>query len=256
MVESEELKRKAGDATRTRDIFLGKEVLYQLSYTREERVWKLAAAMAVSRKIVAGQGELGKRNVVRVSSAKPEWLLALVVLGFIHLGFSRTFGQQNQTSYGSLLRESSLSTAHVRRDFASQARSTTHTQLTNTPGSNPVAASRSVDGTNFQFRHQPSSELRAASDAVAEKLAAKAAQEREAAQNPFWNAAFWTKSPVAILGYLLGGDKHRLETPPTERERLSYSDYAYGAAIDKYEKTLRFDQPTPRNKVVVGKLAP
>ena len=29
-------KRKAGDETRTRDIFLGKEVLYQLSYTRAE----------------------------------------------------------------------------------------------------------------------------------------------------------------------------------------------------------------------------
>ena len=28
---------KAGDETRTRDIFLGKEVLYQLSYTRGER---------------------------------------------------------------------------------------------------------------------------------------------------------------------------------------------------------------------------
>jgi hypothetical protein len=28
---------KAGDATRTRDIFLGKEVLYQLSYTRRMR---------------------------------------------------------------------------------------------------------------------------------------------------------------------------------------------------------------------------
>ena len=27
-------RAKAGDATRTRDIFLGKEVLYQLSYTR------------------------------------------------------------------------------------------------------------------------------------------------------------------------------------------------------------------------------
>ncbi len=26
--------RRAGDETRTRDIFLGKEVLYQLSYTR------------------------------------------------------------------------------------------------------------------------------------------------------------------------------------------------------------------------------
>ena len=29
------MKGGAGDETRTRDIFLGKEVLYQLSYTRE-----------------------------------------------------------------------------------------------------------------------------------------------------------------------------------------------------------------------------
>ena len=29
------MKGRAGDETRTRDIFLGKEVLYQLSYTRE-----------------------------------------------------------------------------------------------------------------------------------------------------------------------------------------------------------------------------
>jgi hypothetical protein len=32
--ESLESLAKAGDAIRTRDIFLGKEVLYQLSYTR------------------------------------------------------------------------------------------------------------------------------------------------------------------------------------------------------------------------------
>ena len=30
------MKGRAGDETRTRDIFLGKEVLYQLSYTREK----------------------------------------------------------------------------------------------------------------------------------------------------------------------------------------------------------------------------
>ncbi len=30
----------AGDETRTRDIFLGKEVLYQLSYTRVQRAGK------------------------------------------------------------------------------------------------------------------------------------------------------------------------------------------------------------------------
>ena len=31
---AKEVKRRAGDEARTRDIFLGKEVLYQLSYTR------------------------------------------------------------------------------------------------------------------------------------------------------------------------------------------------------------------------------
>jgi hypothetical protein len=34
------IRGRAGDETRTRDIFLGKEVLYQLSYTRgnEEKI--------------------------------------------------------------------------------------------------------------------------------------------------------------------------------------------------------------------------
>ena len=34
MAREAALGEKAGDETRTRDIFLGKEVLYQLSYTR------------------------------------------------------------------------------------------------------------------------------------------------------------------------------------------------------------------------------
>ena len=34
MRDLDECKAGAGDETRTRDIFLGKEVLYQLSYTR------------------------------------------------------------------------------------------------------------------------------------------------------------------------------------------------------------------------------
>jgi hypothetical protein len=33
-------ERGAGDETRTRDIFLGKEVLYQLSYTRANERWR------------------------------------------------------------------------------------------------------------------------------------------------------------------------------------------------------------------------
>ena len=189
--------------------------------------------------------------------ARPEWLMPVLVLGLVHLGFGHAFGQQNQTDYGLLLKESSLSTVHISRDLASQEKSTSRTvELARTRGPNPIVVSRSTAGTSFQFRRQQSRDLKAANDTVAEKSAAKAAQEREAAQNPFWNAPFWTKSPVAILGYLMGGDKHRLETPPTERERLSSSDYTYGAAIDKYEKTVRFDQPIPRNEVLVGKLVP
>jgi hypothetical protein len=37
MAREAALGEKAGDETRTRDIFLGKEVLYQLSYTRGEK---------------------------------------------------------------------------------------------------------------------------------------------------------------------------------------------------------------------------
>jgi hypothetical protein len=42
------MKGRAGDETRTRDIFLGKEVLYQLSYTREADGNMKKAAAAVN----------------------------------------------------------------------------------------------------------------------------------------------------------------------------------------------------------------
>jgi hypothetical protein len=50
---------KAGDATRTRDIFLGKEVLYQLSYTRvlSKRGWNDASeAMRIKNYLSARGG--------------------------------------------------------------------------------------------------------------------------------------------------------------------------------------------------------
>ena len=39
----------AGDETRTRDIFLGKEVLYQLSYTRDLDQWDWVARRKAKR---------------------------------------------------------------------------------------------------------------------------------------------------------------------------------------------------------------
>jgi hypothetical protein len=54
--------RRAGDETRTRDIFLGKEVLYQLSYTRVCRLKEgmMRQKRAESRNIcLLGEGVVG-----------------------------------------------------------------------------------------------------------------------------------------------------------------------------------------------------
>ena len=62
----------------------------------------------------------------------------------------------------------------------------------------------------------------------------------EIAQHPFWYAPFWTHSPLAIAGFLLGGDHHALETPPTEFEKLGAADYGDETEVRKYERSVSF----------------
>jgi hypothetical protein len=62
----------------------------------------------------------------------------------------------------------------------------------------------------------------------------------EITEHPFWNAPFWTHSPLAIAGFLLGGDHHALETPPTEFEKLGASNYGNAAEVRKYERSVSF----------------
>jgi len=65
----------------------------------------------------------------------------------------------------------------------------------------------------------------------------------EIAQHPFWYAPFWTHSPLAIAGFLLGGDHHSLETPPTEFEKLGAADYGNEAEVRKFERCVSFGSP-------------
>jgi hypothetical protein len=65
-------------------------------------------------------------------------------------------------------------------------------------------------------------------------------QNAEITQHPFWYAPFWTHSPLAIAGFLLGGDHHSLEIPPTEFEKLGAASYGNEAEVRKFERSVSF----------------
>jgi hypothetical protein len=67
-------------------------------------------------------------------------------------------------------------------------------------------------------------------------------QSMEIANHAFWYAKFWTHSPLAIAAFLLGGDHHALETPPTQFEKLGASDYGSDPEIRKFERTFSFGE--------------
>jgi hypothetical protein len=71
------------------------------------------------------------------------------------------------------------------------------------------------------------------------------ARDAEITEHPFWYARFWTHSPLAIPAFLLGGDHHALETPPTEFEKLSTTSpmetsYNNEAELRKFERSISF----------------
>jgi hypothetical protein len=127
-------------------------------------------------------------------------------------------------------------------------------QSTNSAGGKTGGVSNESNQSGFQY-NSSASESRGAKDVSTEiynKQAAQDAEEREKIAHPFWYSDFWTKSPVALLGLLLGGDRYKYETPPSERERLTQSEYNSGAAVQKFEKTIAFDKPKPKGLVIVG----
>ena len=62
----------------------------------------------------------------------------------------------------------------------------------------------------------------------------------EITEHPFWYAPFWTHSPLAIVGFLMGGDHHALETPPSQFEKLGAADYGNDAEVRKFERSVSF----------------
>ena len=81
--------------------------------------------------------------------------------------------------------------------------------------------------------HKLSEEIRATQELENQRNA-------EITEHPFWYAPFWTHSPLVIPAFLLGGDQHALETPPTEFEKLGAADYGNEAEVRKYERSVSF----------------
>ena len=81
--------------------------------------------------------------------------------------------------------------------------------------------------------HKLSEEIRAAQQLENQRNA-------EITEHPFWHAPFWTHSPLAIVGFLMGGDHHAFETPPTQFEKLGAADYGNEAEVKKFERSVSF----------------
>jgi len=140
----------------------------------------------------------------------------------------------------------------VWRDFNRSAFSTTSILsdlANNKPLSRPEVISSSngsaiVSSQPGAFQYDSQTRQSAAAHKVAEAIRdtqkMEDRQNAEIAQHPFWYARFWTHSPLAIAGFLLGGDHHALETPPSEFEKLGAASYGNEAEVRKFERTVGF----------------
>ena len=81
-----------------------------------------------------------------------------------------------------------------------------------------------------------------------EKEASRDAQDLEEAAHPFWNAGFWKSPPARLISMFLGGDQHRLNTPPMHREKLASAEYPSEGEIKKFENAVKLDNRRPKEK--------
>jgi hypothetical protein len=143
------------------------------------------------------------------------------------------------------LNRSPFSTTSILEDLANVNKQVRAAQIAPLPGNSLVVASQPG---SFQYdsetrqstaAHKLSEEIRATD--LLEK-----AREAEITEHPFWYARFWTHSPLAIPAFLLGGDHHALETPPTWFEKLTATsplDTSYNneAELRKFEQSISFE---------------
>jgi hypothetical protein len=162
-----------------------------------------------------------------------------VCVGFMVLQPCTSQAGTSDTDLSKDLNRSAFSTSSIFSDLTNSNKQLQPAEVT--PFSNGrVLASSQPGGFQYDSETRQTTSAHKVTEAIRDTQKMEDQRNAEIAQHPFWYAPFWTHSPLAIAGFLLGGDHHALETPPTEFEKLGAASYGNEAEVRKYELSVGF----------------
>jgi hypothetical protein len=165
-------------------------------------------------------------------------------VGLSVLAVSVSHGQTPNPDLSKDLNRSAFETTSILADLANRSKRAAATEVAPLSGSGTLVASK-PGGFQYDSENHQSAPAHKVTEAIRATQELENRNNAEVAAHPFWNARFWTHSPVAILSLLGRGDHRALETPPTELEKLgatSYpgTNYNSEAAVQKFEREVSF----------------
>jgi len=160
------------------------------------------------------------------------------------LAISASLAQTQETDPSKDLGRSAFSTTSILSDLANGNKQVATAEVIPFSGAGTLVSSQ-PGGFQYDSQTQQSTAARKVTEAIRATQQLEDRQKAEVAQHPFWNAPFWTHSPLAIASLLLGGDHHGLETPPTQFEKLGAANYGNEAEVRKFERSVSFGKPSP-----------
>ena len=163
----------------------------------------------------------------------------LSCIGFTFLASYSSQAGTPDTDLSKEFSRSAFSTTSIVSDLTNSNKQLQSPEIT--PFSNGSALVSSKPGA-FQYDSETrqTTSARKLSEEIRAAQQLENQRDAEVAEHPFWHAPFWTHSPLAIAGFLLGGDHHSLETPPTEFEKLGAADHGNAAEVRKFERSVSF----------------
>jgi hypothetical protein len=167
-----------------------------------------------------------------------------VCFGFVVLQPCISQAGTSDTDLWKDLNRSAFSTTSILSDLTNSNKQLRSGEIAPLSNGSPVVSSQpgafQYDSETRQTTsaHKLSEEIRAAQELENQRNA-------EIAEHPFWYARFWTHSPLVIPAFLLGGDHHALETPPTESEKLGAASYGNEAEVRRFERGVGFGKMGP-----------
>jgi hypothetical protein len=155
------------------------------------------------------------------------------------LAISASLAQTQDTDLSKDLGRSGFSTTSIPSDLANGHKQVSTAEVIPFSGAGTLVSSQ-PGAFQYDSQTQQSTAARKVTEAIRATQELEDRRKAEVAEHPFWNAPFWTHSPIAIASFLMGGDHHALETPPTQFEKLGAANYGNEAEVRKFERGVSF----------------